>query len=54
MILITAEQRLALCAHARLADADPCPVVKFFNPAGSQTWLATELAPDGDTLFGLC
>jgi hypothetical protein len=28
-------------------------VVKFFNPLGSQTWLATELAADGDVLWGL-
>ena len=42
--------------HARreLAEPDPCPVVKFFNPLGSATWLATELDRDGDTLFGLC
>lgn len=29
------------------------PVVKFFNPIGAATWLATELEEDGDTLFGL-
>jgi hypothetical protein len=28
-------------------------IVKFFNPLGAATWLATELASDGDTLFGL-
>jgi hypothetical protein len=28
-------------------------VVKFFNPLGIGTWLATELDEDGDTLFGL-
>jgi len=32
---------------------DPVPVVKFFNPCGAATWLATELDRDGDTLFGL-
>ncbi|GAA0333453.1 hypothetical protein GCM10009087_49600 [Sphingomonas oligophenolica] len=32
---------------------DPIPVVKFFNPVGAATWLATELDADGDTLFGL-
>lgn len=32
---------------------DPVPVVKFFNPLGAATWLATELYSDGDTLFGL-
>ncbi len=30
------------------------PVVKFFNPCGAATWLITELASDGDTMFGLC
>jgi len=30
------------------------PVVKFFNPCGAATWLFSELAEDGDTLFGLC
>ena len=28
-------------------------MVKFFNPLGAATWLATELDGDGDTLFGL-
>lgn len=35
------------------AETDPVPVVKFFNPVGAATWLATELDEDGDTLFGL-
>lgn len=30
------------------------PVVKLFMPGGSATWLITEMADDGDTLFGLC
>jgi len=30
------------------------PVVKFFMPGGGATWLITEIADDGDTLFGLC
>ena len=29
------------------------PVVKYFNPCGSQTWLITELDEDG-RMFGLC
>jgi hypothetical protein len=46
--------RLALNASRRdLADHDPAPVLKLFNPLGAGTWLATELAGDGDTLFGL-
>ena len=39
--------------HGRRAEPDPAPVVKFFNPLGAATWLATELCSDNDTLFGL-
>ena len=62
MILLTPELRFALRANdsARRAagrdgkrEPDPFPVVKFFNPLGAATWLATELYDDGDTLFGL-
>ena len=62
MILLTPTLRLALRANdiarraAMIADRsapDPLPVVKFFNPLGAATWLATELDRDGDTLFGL-
>ncbi|OJY60535.1 MAG: hypothetical protein BGP16_05635 [Sphingobium sp. 66-54] len=62
MILLTPTLRFALRANdlARraatlngAAEPDPVPVVKFFNPIGAATWLATELAKDGDTLFGL-
>ncbi|MBV1687703.1 DUF2958 domain-containing protein [Novosphingobium sp. G106] len=35
------------------AEPDPVPVLKLFNPVGAATWIATELAEDGDTLFGL-
>jgi hypothetical protein len=62
VILLTPELRFALRAndiarHAAMiggqADPDPLPLVKFFNPLGAATWLATELADDDDTLFGL-
>ena len=61
MILLPPELRFALRANdiaRRVWDAkgecfDPPPVVKLFNPVGAATWLATELAEDGDTLFGL-
>ena len=57
MILLTPELRSALRANAARSAADerldPVPVVKFFNPVGAATWLATELYDDGDTLFGL-
>jgi len=40
--------------HAERGQAfDPWPVLKLFNPAGAASWIATELADDGDTLFGL-
>ncbi|MBO9621679.1 MAG: DUF2958 domain-containing protein [Sphingomonas sp.] len=61
MILLPPELRYALRANAINAQAaeakgarfDPVPVIKLFNPLGAATWLATELAEDGDTLFGL-
>jgi hypothetical protein len=36
-----------------MAEPDPLPVLKLFNPLGAATWLATELDEDGDVLFGL-
>ncbi|MEC3909722.1 DUF2958 domain-containing protein [Sphingobium sp. CR2-8] len=61
MILLTPDLRYALRANAISSVAaqtrdmrfDPVPVVKFFNPLGAGTWLATELYGDDDTLFGL-
>ncbi|MET3762501.1 DUF2958 domain-containing protein [Sphingomonas sp. UYEF23] len=56
MDLLTPDLRLALRANHARADGpghDPAPLVKLFNPAGPATWLATELAEDGDALFGL-
>lgn len=53
MILLTPELRERLLANGRRRALDHVPVVKFFNPLGIGTWLATELDEDGDTLFGL-
>lgn len=62
MILLTPELRARLIANAQAHAAaqasgrpepDPVPLVKFFNPCGAATWLASELDPDGDVLFGL-
>ena len=62
MILLPDELRQRLRANAAAhhdamqlgqCEPDPLPVVKFFNPVGAATWLATELDSDGDTLFGL-
>lgn len=61
MILVTPEIRAALRANSAARcealskgerEPDPVPVVRFFNPVGSATWLATELDGDG-ILFGL-
>src|SRR5579871_3679354 len=53
MILLTPDIRERLLANGRRSGLDHAPVVKFFNPLGAGTWLATELDADGDTLFGL-
>jgi hypothetical protein len=53
MILLTPELRDRLLANGRQRDVDHVPVVKFFNPVGAATWLATELDEDGETLHGL-
>lgn len=57
MILLSYELRARLRAQARasaeILGLDPCPLAKFFNPIGTATWLVTELARDGDSLFGL-
>ena len=57
MILLSDELRARLHAQARASAEtlgfDPCPLAKFFNPIGAATWLVTELAQDGDSLFGL-
>lgn len=61
MKLLTPEiaGQLAVNAGARLdaiacglREPDPTPVVRFFNPVGAATWLATEIDADG-ILFGL-
>ncbi|MCT7378244.1 DUF2958 domain-containing protein [Chelativorans salis] len=55
MMLITDDIRTRLLENgAGEAGTDHLPVVKLFDPAGSATWLITEMMPDGDTLFGLC
>lgn len=45
---------LARCEALRRGNPapDPVPVVRFFNPVGAATWLATELDED-DIFFGL-
>lgn len=61
MILVTPDLReqlrandLARCEALRRGEPapDPMPVVRFFNPMGAATWLATELDADG-VLFGV-
>lgn len=45
-----AARRTAAACGGREPDSQP--VVRFFNPVGSATWLATEMDEDG-ILFGL-
>lgn len=61
MILLPPELRdqlrtndLARCNALRRGESapDPTPVVRFFNPVGAATWLASELDEDG-ILFGV-
>lgn len=62
MKLLTPDLAAALAANRDWTQAaqaegrrepDHAPVLKLFNPMGAATWLATEMAEDGDTLFGL-
>ena len=53
MQLLTQDLRERLIANGK-TQGDHAPVVKFFSPVGSATWLFSELDDDGDTLFGLC
>ncbi|PTX38373.1 DUF2958 domain-containing protein [Allosediminivita pacifica] len=53
MILLTPDLKSRLLTNGLQCDADHVPVVKFFNPVGQGTWLATELDANGDVLFGL-
>jgi hypothetical protein len=52
MKLLTKEIETILRANAA-TPGDHVPALKLFNPCGAATWLVTELADDGDTLFGL-
>lgn len=61
MILVTSQIRARLVANCQARynaqqhnrrEPDPVPVVRFFNPVGSASWLATEI-DDDNILFGL-
>ena len=55
MKLVTTKLRKRLLANGARPGADHVPVLKLFDPAGSATWLFTEMDPDHpDRLFGLC
>lgn len=51
--LLTPELRAGLRKQYRSEAADKRPLVKLFDPLSAATWLASELAEDGDALFGL-
>ena len=55
MKLVIAKLRRRLLANGARPGADPVPVLKLFDPAGSATWLFAGMDPDDpDRLFGLC
>jgi hypothetical protein len=64
MSLLTAAQRAQLLANGKAnaqrnvaghAEQDFVPVVKFFTPDASATWLLTEIDPgEEDAAFGIC
>ena len=54
MKLMTKAIKAKLEKNANGDAANTKPVLKLFNPCGSASWLITELATDGDTMFGLC
>jgi hypothetical protein len=45
MKLLTDELKTKLLANGANRDQDHAPVVKFFNPVGSATWLISEMDP---------
>ena len=49
MILVTPDLRERLLVNGRRSGLDHVPVVKFINPLGIGTWLATELDQDDDS-----
>lgn len=53
MILLPDTLRTALLANGADRGPDHEPLLKLFNPCGAATWLFSELAEDGDSLFGL-
>ncbi|MBM4398464.1 MAG: DUF2958 domain-containing protein [Deltaproteobacteria bacterium] len=53
MKLLTPALLDRFAAVGRQGDAaDPLVIAKFFNPAGPQTWYATEYDPETRTFFG--
>ena len=53
MSLLTPELRAALRQQYRSDATDKRPLAKLYHPLSAATWLASELADDGDALFGL-
>ena len=54
MKLLTKEIKAKLEKNRNMGWQEAKPIVKFFNPVGSATWLIGEIEEDGDTMFGLC
>ena len=54
MQLLTSKIRNDLDRNMKLPEEDRKPVVKFFAPWGSATWLISEFYPERQEMFGLC
>jgi len=54
MQLLTKQIRKDLDRNMKLPAKDRKPVVKFFAPWGSATWLISEFYPERQEMFGLC
>ena len=53
MKLLTKQLEKRFAQVGRQEDVkDPLVIAKFFNPAGSGTWYATEYYPDDRVFFG--
>ena len=53
--MVTQDQLGQLVRNGVNRDQDHLPVIKFFDPRGSATWLISEVDPDDHFLaYGLC
>ncbi|URD62344.1 DUF2958 domain-containing protein [Sphingomonas sp. KRR8] len=53
MKVLTKDLERRLLTNGSAPSLSHVPLVKLFNPLSAATWLVTEMADDGDSLFGL-